>query len=274
MAEVRPRIVFVTDGHEITHRQMEALAALHEKGSMKRAADVLGISTPVLHKYIHEIEEKADTELISTTSKGSKLTRQGIELLKKHRAYESRLVDEKLLRVAGTPVSQRCIMTAATELSSQGKACSVTISTDEQNLRLVNESRVDCVVLDDAAFAFDRAPETEISEIGSDMLVFKDTGPKFARTTFGAQRLGFRYLDDKQIPHEIVREIFEPTMLDHLDLSYFVNRSFVRTGAVKAIGAKDQPWSVHSISALLCTEHDDLQTFLEEAREAWVYRKG
>jgi len=139
---------------------------------------------------------------------------------------------------------------------------------------LLNKARVDCVVLDDAMFAVERAPDTEISEIGSDMLVLKDDGPRFAHTTFGAQRLGFRYLDDKQIPHEIVREIFEPTMLDHLDLSYFVNRSFVRTGVVKAAGAKDQPWSVHTISALLCTDHEDLQAFLEEAREAWIYRKG
>jgi len=274
LADVKPRIIFVTDGQEITHRQMEALAALHESGTMTRAAVVLGISTPVIHKYIHEIEEKADAELVHTTSKGSKLTGQGLDLLRKFRAYESRLIDGKQLRIAGSPVSQRCIMMAATELSTDGKDCTVTISTDESNLRLMDENRVDCVVLDDAMFAMEKAPEANISEVGSDMLMLKDVGPKFARTKFGAQRLGFRYLEDKQIPHEIVRDIFEPTMLDHLDLSYFVNRSFVRTGVVKAIGAKDQAWSMHSISALQCTEHEDLPAFLEEAREAWIYRKG
>jgi len=253
---------------------MEALAALHEKGSMSRAATSLGISTPVLHKYIHEIEEKSDEGLVSTTSKGSTLTALGLELLKRFKAYEARLTDAKGLRIAGTPVSQRCVMMASTELSAEGKDCVVTISTDEFNLRLMEENRVDCVVLDDAMFAVEKAPETEISEIGSDMLIMKDVGPKFAHTKFGAQRLGFRYLEDKQIPHEIVREIYEPTMLDHLDLSYFVNRSFVRTGIVKAIGAKEQPWSAHSISALQCTEHDDIGAFLEEAREAWIYRKG
>jgi molybdenum-dependent DNA-binding transcriptional regulator ModE len=274
MADVKPRVIFVTDGQEITHRQMEALAALHEKGTMARAAGALGISTPVLHKYIHEIEEKADAHIISSTSKGSKLTGQGLELLKRFRAYESRLIDGKQLRIAGTPVSQRCIMMAATELSAVGRDCTVTISTDESNLKMMEEGRVDCLVLDDAMFAVEKAPETNISEVGSDMLMLKDVGPKFARTKFGAQRLGFRYLEEKQIPHEIVRDIFEPTMLDHLDLSYFVNRSFVRTGVLKAIGAKDQPWSVHSIAVLQCTEHEDLPAFLEEAKEAWVYRKG
>lgn len=274
MADLRPRIVFVTDGQEITHRQMEALAALHENGAMTRAAVALGISTPVIHKYIHEIEEKADSELIRTTSKGSKLTARGLELLRRFREYESRLVDGKQLRIAGSPVSQRCIMMAATELSAGGKDCSVTISTDESNLKLMEEGRVDCVVLDDAMFAVEKAPETEISEVGSDMLMLKDVGQRFARPKFGAQRLAFRYLEDKQIPHEITREVFEPTMLDHLDLSYFVNRSLVRTGIVKAIGAKDQAWSVHSISALMCTEHEDLPEFLEEAMQAWIYRKG
>lgn len=274
MVDVRPRVIFVTDGQEITHRQMEALAALHETGTMTRAAGALGISTPVVHKYIHDIEEKADAELIRTTSKGSRLTPRGLELLKKFKAYESRFVDSKHLRIAGTPVSQRCIMTAATELSAEGKDCTVTISADEPNLKLMEEDRIDCIVLDDAMFAVDRAPDTDISEVGSDMLLLKDVGPKFAHTMFGAQRLAFRYLEEKEIPHEIVREIFEPTMLDHLDLSYFVNRSFVRTGMVKAIGAKEQPWSAHSISALQCTDHEDLTAFLEEAREAWIYRKG
>lgn len=272
--DVRPRIIFVTDGREITHRQMEALAALHEHGSMKRAAEALRISTPVLHKYIHEVEEKADADLVNTTTRGSTLTSQGRELLKRFREYESRLVDERRLRIAGTPVSQRSMMMAATEISAEGRDCTVTISTDESNLRLMEEGRVDCVILDDAMFAMEEAPETKISEIGSDALMLKDVGPKFARTRFGAQRLGFRYLEDRRIPHEIVREIFEPTMLDHLDLSYFVNRSLVRTGLVKAMGAREQPWSAHSISALQCTEHEDIGAFLEEAREAWIYRKG
>ena len=272
--DVRPRIIFVTDGQEITHRQMEALAALHERGSMKRAADELGISTPVLHKYVHEIEDKVDSELVSTTSKGSRLTKQGVELLKRFKAYEARLRDDKRLRVAGTPISQRCILMAATELSAAGRDCVIAISDDESNLKLMEENRVDCVVLDDAVFAVEMAPETEISEVGSDMLMLKDVGPRFARTKFGAQRLAFRHLDERQIPHEIVREIFEPTMLENLDLSYFVNRSLVRIGIVKAFGAKEQTWSAHSISALQCSEHEDLAAFLEEVREAWLYRKG
>lgn len=274
MTDPRPRVVFVSDGNEITHRQLEALRALHAKGSMQKAAASIGVSTPVLHKYVREIESKSDLSIVSTTSKGSTLTPSGLELLRRFEAYEKRLEDPKDLRIAGTPITERCILTAATELSDKGRACRVVISTDEENLRLLEEMRVDCVLLDDALLAMERAQDVGSAEIGTDMLLWKDSGPRFARLAFGAQRLGFRYLKEKDIPHEVARVIREPTMLDRTDLSYFVDKSLVRSGLVKAEGAREQKWSLHSIVALKCTEHDDLPAFLEEASEAWIYRKG
>jgi len=264
----------VVEGHEITHRQMEALSALNERGSMKAAAETLEISTPVLHKYVREIEEKAGAELIISTSRGSRLTQEGLELLDRFRAYELRMIDDTTLRVAGTIVTQRCILAAATELSDKGRACAVTISNDDANLRLMDERRVDCVLVDDAMWAMERAQDVETAEIGSDMMVLRETGPRYARLGFGAQRLAFRYLDEKDIPHEVVRTIHEPSMVDRTDLSYFANKSLVRNGLIKAEGGKDQRWSVHSIMALQRSEHEDLGAFVEEAREAWLYRKG
>ena len=272
--DARPRVVFVSEGQEITHRQMEALAALHEKGSMKKAADAIGVSTPVLHKYVREIEVKADANLIASTSKGSRLTEAGLELLRRFRAYELRLKDEDVLRVAGTVVTERCLLSAATVLSDNGIACHVTISTDEMNMRLMDEMRLDCVILDDAIFAMEKAQDIQSAEIGSDMLLLKETGSRYARLGFGAQRLAFRYLDEKGIPHDVVRTIYEPTMVDRTDLSYFVNKSLVRNGIVRADGAKDLKWSIHSVIALQCSENENIPAFLEEAREAWLYRKG
>lgn len=271
----RPRVIFVSDGHEITHRQMEALAALQVKGSMKKAAAFLGLSTPVLHKYIREIEEKSGLGLVTSTSRGSKLTADGIELLSRFRSYERRLDDHpEVLKVAGTVVSETVLLTAATILSDAHKAVQVIISTDEANIHLAEERRVDAIILDDAMYAMEGAPDLPNSDVGSDMLLLKDEGSRFARLAFGAQRLGFRYLKEKEIPHEIDRTIFEPSMVDHTDLSYFVNKSLVRAGRIKAMGAKDQPWSLHTLIALHCSEHEDLPMFLEEASEAWVYRKG
>jgi molybdate transport repressor ModE-like protein len=275
MTGPRPRVVFVCDGHEITHRQLEALSALQIKGSMKKAAAFLGLSTPVLHKYIREMEDKSGLVLVSSTSRGSKLTADGVELLERFRAYEKRLDDRQdVLKVAGTVVSETVLLTPATMLTDARRAVQVTISTDEANIRLAEERRVDAVILDDAAYAMEGAPDMPNSEIGSDMLLLRDKGSRFAKLAFGAQRLGFRYLKEKDIPHQIDRTIFEPSMVDHTDLSFFVNKSLVRAGRVKAIGAKDLPWSLHTIVALRCSDHDDLPQFLEEASEAWVYRKG
>lgn len=274
MTEPRPRVVFVSEGNEITHRQLEALRALHAKGSMQKAAASIGVSTPVLHKYIREIESKSDLRIVTTTSKGSKLTAAGEVLLRRFEAYEKRLEDPEGLRVAGTPLTERCILAAATEFSDKGRTCRVVVSTDEDNLRLLEEMRVDCVLLDDAMLAMERAQDLEAEEIGTDMLLWKDAGPKFAQLAFGAQRLGFRYLEEKDIPHEVAHVVHEPTMLDRTDLSYFVDKNLVRTGVVRADGAREQKWSLHSIVALKCTDHDDLPAFLEEASEAWIYRKG
>lgn len=271
----RPRVIFVSDGQEITHRQMEALAALHCKGSMKKAAEFLGLSTPVLHKYIHEVENKSGLSLVTSTSRGSKLNAEGVELLSRFRAYEMRLDDHpEVLKVAGTVVSETTLLTAATILSDAHKQVRVIISTDEENIRLAEERRVDAVVLDDAAFAMERAPDMPSSEIGSDMLVLRDSGSRYAKLAFGAQRLGFRYLTGMGIPFEIDRIVYEPRMVDHTDLSYFANKSLVRSGRIGAAGAKDQTWSLHSIVALQCSEHEDLPMFLDEARDAWIYRKG
>ncbi len=274
MPQPRPRVVFVSDGHEITHRQMEALTALNDKGSMQKAAAALGLSTPVLHKYVREIEDKADAQLVTSTSRGSKLTSAGLELLKRFRAYELRMEDPTILKVAGTAVSERCLRTAATVISDRGRQCIITIGTDDSNLRLADELRVDCVVVDDAMYAMDRAQESPSEEIGTDVLMLRDAGERYARLTFGAQRLAFRYLKERNIPYEVIRTIHEPSLLNDSDLSYFVNRSLVRAGLVMEQEAKDQHWSQHSIMALKCIDHEDLAGFLEEAREAWAYRKG
>lgn len=269
-----PRVVFVSEGTEITHRQLEAIAALHRAGTMTRAAKALGISTPVLYKYVKEAEEKAGASLVSSTSRGSRLTADGLDLLRRFRACELRLSDEAPLRVAGTLVSERCVLTAATALSEKGVQCRVSISDDEANLRAMDEMRADCVVLDDAMYAMERAPEAPGSEISSDVLLHRDAGCCYDKLAFGAQRLGFRQLEQRGVQHEVARTVWEPALLDSTDHSYFVNKSLVRRGVVKASGAKEQRWSVHSIIALECSRHPDLASFVAEARRAGLYPKG
>lgn len=272
--ELRGRATIVSDGVEVTHRQLEALAALRDKGSMKRAAASLGISTPVLYKYVKEAEAKVGTALVSPSTKGTALTDDGEDLLRRFEALELRMEDQDGLRVAGTLVSERCVLTAATALSASGTKCRVWISTDEENLRMMDEGRLDCVVLDDALYAMERADTFEGTEVGTDVLLHRRCGPDYARLAFGAQRLAFRYLEQRRSEHRVVCTIHEPAILDSTDLSYFVNRSLVRRGVVRAVGAREQAWSSHSVVAIPCSEHPDLGAFVSEARRTGLYPKG
>ncbi len=268
MVDARPRVIFVSEGQEVTHRQLEALVALREKGSMKRAAEALGVSTPVLHKHVREAEEKAGAALVSSTSRGTSLTPEGLELVRRFRAYELRLKDDAPLRVAATLVSERCALRAASALSQKGLPCTLVISTDEANLRLIEEMRTDCVLLDDPLFAMERAPDKASLEVASDLLMHRDAGEDYARLAFGAQRLGFRYLEGRKAKFRIVREVHEPGLLEGTGLSYFVNRSLVRRGMLRAEGAREQGWSVHCIMAVVCSGHEDIESFVAEARSA------
>ena len=271
---VRARVVFVSEGQEITHRQLEALVALGEKGTMTKAAKALGVSTPVLYKYVKEAEDKAGAALVSSTSRGSRLTADGLDLLRRFKASELRLSEDATLQVAGTLVSERCVLTAATALSEKGVQCRVRISCDEENLRAMDEMRADCIVLDDAMYAMERAPEAPGMEIASDVLLHRDAGCCYDRLAFGAQRLGFRQLEQRGVKYEVARTVWEPALLDSTEHSYFVDKSLVRRGVIKASGAKEQRWSVHSVIALECSQHPDLATFVAEARRAGLYPKG
>ena len=269
----RPRLTLVAEEGEVTYRQLQALRAVAEAGSMKRAAVLLGVSTPVLYKYVKEVEERIGADLVSSDSRGTVMTEEGRELIARLAEWELRLEDSDVLRVAGTLVSELCVMSAASALSRRGTACAVTISTDAENLRAADEGRVDCVVVDDPLFAMERAEEVRGTEVGSDVLLMRDSGPRFVELAFGAQRLGFRQLESKGVPFEVAERVFEPALLDTTDMSYFVNKSLVRRGFVKAQDADEQGWSVHSIVALPCSDHPAVDLFLTEARRCGIYLK-
>lgn len=273
LVRVRPRLVLATEDGEVTFRQLQALRAVAEAGSMKRAASALGVSTPVLFKYVKEVEGRCGERLVSSDSRGTVLTREGADLLSRLDEWELRLEDRGTLHVAGTLVSELCLMSAASALSRRGTDCLVTISEDRVNLRMADEGRVDCVILDDPLYAMERAEEAKGTEVGSDVLLRRDAGPRFVELAFGAQRLGFRQLEAEGIGFEVVQRVFEPALLDTTDLSYFVNRSLVRRGFVRAEDAVEQDWSVHSIVALPCSDNPGVDAFLTEARRCGVYPK-
>jgi hypothetical protein len=65
------------------------------------------------------------------------------------------------------------------------------------------------------------------TDLFSDTLVHVDSGQEYIRYKYGAQRLGFRYLDSVEIPYEVVNEVSDLDYLLSSGKSFFLNRSFM-----------------------------------------------
>lgn len=75
--QIRVQSSQTINGRQVTARQLEALLAVQETGSQTAAAQRMGISVPVLHKYMSSIEDAAGAPVLKTTPAGSRLTPEG-----------------------------------------------------------------------------------------------------------------------------------------------------------------------------------------------------
>ncbi len=83
-----------------THRQLELFVAVADAGSMRRAADTLGISQPSISKQIKALERSVGGEiLLRTRGERAVLSPLGVELLED--ARNSLTIQNRLLRRAG-----------------------------------------------------------------------------------------------------------------------------------------------------------------------------
>ncbi|MBR4227317.1 MAG: LysR family transcriptional regulator [Candidatus Methanomethylophilaceae archaeon] len=75
--DIKAEISLEVNGTLVTARQIEALLAVQDTGSQASAARRLGISAPVLNKYISAISAAAGADVLRTTPAGSALTAEG-----------------------------------------------------------------------------------------------------------------------------------------------------------------------------------------------------
>ena len=88
--EIEVRTYMVVNGNNISYRQLEVLAAINKHGSKTAAAKELGISPPVVHRYMEAMEEAAGTHLMLSTPNGTELTAMGLSLLEVANMMEER----------------------------------------------------------------------------------------------------------------------------------------------------------------------------------------
>lgn len=249
--QIRAQYSQTIDGKPVTSRQLEALLAVQEEGSQTAAARKLGISVPVLHKYISNIEEAAGTPVVRATPAGSKLTDAGREIASAARAMSYRCDMDRGFTVCCSPVMEDLVLSVLSSLRISGS--NVVVSDDEYNIRMLREDRADLAIIDDPLYLFD-AEEFEMDEIGYMGMVMVDNGPSFIRYRYGAQRVAYMYLDSEDRKYTIDAETMSLPELLGSNKSFFVDEYLLSRRNLRLRSAVDPKMLRHAITALYRTE--------------------
>ena len=263
-SRISPSISIEINGTALTPRQMEVILAVKEEKSQNKAASKLGITTPVLNRYISQIEKKTGISLVQTRATGTELTEEGQHIVEEYYTLKNKLEKNDFLNISGTPVSQELLMSALSAVDPEGR-CNLMISDDKKNLSDLKAGIADMIVLDDPLYLFE-AEEFEWETIGEDRLLHEDHGERYAYFRYGAQRIGFRYLELENIPYKIERTFSSMPALVDSGLSFFINESLaLRRGvSVKSITSPEQ--LTHEITAVYSGNNPFIEKIIKELK--------
>ncbi len=249
--QIRVQTSQVINGRPVTARQIEALLAVQDHGSQTAAARALGISVPVLHKYVSAIEEAVGAPVLSTTPAGSRLTAEGLEVASAARAMDNRVTGDRGFTVCCSPVTEDLVMSVVSSLKIPG--ANIVVSHDEYNIKMLREDRADIALIDDPLYLFD-AEEFGMDEIGYMGMVFVDNGPSFVRYRYGAQRVAYMYLDSENREYTVDAETFSLPELLGSSRSFFVDEYLLTRRNLRLKSAVDPRMLRHAITALYRNE--------------------
>ena len=241
----------VINGKTVTGRQLEALIAVRDKGSQTAAARYLGISVPVVHKYIHAIEDAAGVPVVTTTPAGSVLTEEGERIASLALSMDHRCETDRGFTVCCSPVTEDLVMSVISSLKISG--ANIVVSDDEYNIRMMREDRADLAIIDDPLYLFD-AEEFEMEEIGYMGMVLVYNGPSFIRYRYGAQRVAFMFLDSEDREYTIDSETFSVSELLGSNKSFFIDEFMLTRRNLRLKSAVDPGMLKHAITAIYRTE--------------------
>ena len=237
----------VINGKTVTARQLEALLAVRDAGSQTAAARAMGISVPVVHKYLRAIEDAAGTPVLLTTPSGSVLTAEGERIAELAMSMDRRCETDRGFTVCCSPVTEDLVMSVVSSLKI--KDTNIVISDDEYNIRMMREDRADLAIIDDPLYLFD-AEEFEMEEIGYMGMVLVDNGPSFIRYRYGAQRVAFMFLDSEDRQYTIDSETFSLSELLGSNKSFFVDEFMLTRRNLRLKSAVDPRMLRHAITAI------------------------
>jgi len=249
--EIRTETYQVINGKTVTNRQLEVLSAVGSHGSLTAAAASLGVSVPVVHKYVSQIEDAAGLPITVSTPLGTRLTAAGKEIVDKHNATELRCKDDRRFTVCCSPVTEDLMMSVISALKMT--ETELIISDDENNLRMMKEGIADYALLDDPMYLFE-AEEFEWTEVGYMGMVMVDNGPSFIKYRYGAQRVAYMYLDSEDRDYKIDSVTYSLPELLGSNKSFFIDEFLLIRKGLRLKSAVDPKVLRHTINSIYRTE--------------------
>ena len=248
----------VIDGKNISSRQLEVLSAIREYGSKTAAARALGISTPVVHKYMAAMEEATGTRLMASTATGTELTEMGLRMLEISDIMKERCKDDRGFTISCTPVTEELVMHAVS--ASKVKA-SIIISDDQSNILSLKAGYSDMIILDDPQH-LEEVDDFMWAEVGYMDMIHVDNGPSYIKYKYGAQRIAFAQLDLMGVQYKITGETcYLPDLLNS-NKSFFIDEFLLLKKGIKLKSATDKTLLRHSITAVYRREEKEITRLL------------
>ncbi len=252
--DIRVRTEQIINGQTVTNRQLEALAAVGRTGSLTAAAKALGISVPVVHRYVANVEAAAGEPVTKSTPAGTRLTAVGQEIIDRFRATEARCQDMHPFTICCSPVTEDLLMSVLSALKMTD--VELIISDDPHNLGLMKQDMADLAIIDDPLYLFDIEDfDFDADEIGYMGMVYVDNGPSFMRYRYGAQRVAFMFLDTMKKPYTVDAETYSLSELLGSNKSFFADEFLLTRKGLRLKSAVDPKILRHAITAVYRREN-------------------
>ena len=251
--DIRTRTEQLINGQSVTNRQLQTLLAVARTGSMTAAAKELGISVPVVHRYISNIEAAAGVPVTKSNASGTVLTDEGTEIVEAFSASEARCADDRGFTVCCSPVTEDLMTSVFSSLEMTD--VELVISDDVHNVRMMKEGLADLALIDDPLYLYDFDEYGyDMEEIGYMGMVYVDNGPSFIRYKYGAQRVAFMFLDSMSRKYSIDAETYSLSEMLGSNKSFFVDEFLLTRKRLKLKSAVDPKVLRHAITAVFRTE--------------------
>ncbi|MDD1775549.1 MAG: LysR family transcriptional regulator [Methanobacterium sp.] len=215
--KLNPKLSLMVNDTTLSYKFFEALEIVYQTKSQREAARILGVSHAVLNRRIKDSENKSGLTLVTTTGAGSKLTYDGLKILKHYQYLMKRLEKNKIPVICGGYISAGLLENLAADY---GLDCVIYQTDDESALDLYDKGMVDILVLDDPVKAFMR--DLDFIPLARDHFVLVTSsdeeindvndleGKEYVEVSGSVQRLAWNTLDNMGVDYKIVKVLKSP----------------------------------------------------------------